>query len=98
MDPTGSADLETYWPVSPPLPVPSTAPPAPSVSTPWLYYPKQYTGTCETEDGASWLQVTPVAANGDTRPVVNEYHFQDINLTLGNLVNDVHAAEQAYSS
>jgi hypothetical protein len=81
------------------------APPAPAVSTPWLYYPQQYTGTCDTEDGASWLQVTPVAASGDTRPLVNEiagptrgYHFQDINLSLGNLVNDVHAAEVAYSS
>ena len=92
----GTADLDTYWPISPPLPVPSMAPPAPSVSTPWLYYPKQYTGTCESEDGASWLQVTPIAATGDTRPLVDEiagptwgYHFQDINLTLGNLVNDV---------
>ena len=77
----------------------------PVVTTPWLYYPQQYTGTCETEDGASWLQVTPVAASGDTRPLVNEiagptwrYHFQDINLSLGNLVNDVHTAEVAYSS
>jgi hypothetical protein len=26
------------------------------------------------------------------------YHFQDINLSLGNLVNDVHAAEHAFSS
>jgi len=101
----GTADLDTYWPVSPPLPVPSMAPPAPSVTTPWLHYPQQYTGTCETEDGASWLQVTPVAANGDTRPLVNEiagptwgYHFQDINLSLGNLVNDVHVAEVAYTS
>jgi hypothetical protein len=101
----GKADLETYWPVSTPLPIPSMAPPAPAVTTPWLYYPQQYTGTCETEDGATWLQVTPIATSGDTRPVVNEiagptwgYHFQDINLSLGNLVNDVHTAEAAYSS
>jgi hypothetical protein len=79
--------------------------PAPAVNTPWLYYPKQSTGTCETEDGASWLQVTPIAASDDTRPLVKEiagptrgYHFQDINLSLGNLVNDVHAAEFPYSS
>jgi hypothetical protein len=101
----GTADLQTYWPVRAPLPIPSMAPPAPAVSTPWLYYPQQYTGTCEAEGGASWLQVTPVAATGDTRPLVNEiagptwgYHFQDINLTLGNLVNDVSAAEASYSS
>ena len=101
----GTADLETYWPANPPPPVPSMAPPSPSVTTPWLYYPKQYTATCETKDGASWLQVSPVAASGDTRPLVNEiagptwgYHFQGINLSLGSLVNDVHAAEIAYSS
>lgn len=66
---------------------------------------ESHTGTCETESGATWLQVTPVAASGGIRPLVNEiagptwgYHFQDINLSLGNLVDDVHAAETAYSS
>jgi hypothetical protein len=51
------------------------------------------------------LQVTPVAASGDSRPVANEiagptwgYHFQDINLPLGNLVNDVRTAEGNYLS
>jgi len=99
----GTADLETYWPVETPLPIPSMAPPAPAVTTPWLYYPRQYTATCESRDGASWLQVVPVGATGDTRPVVNEiagptwgYHFQDINLTLGDLVADVHHAESAF--
>jgi Protein of unknown function (DUF3089) len=101
----GTAFLKTFWPVSTPLPIPSMAPPSPSVTTPWLYYPKQYTGTCESQDGATWLQVTDVAATGDARPAVKEiagptwgYHFQDINLTLGNLVNDVHRAEAAYRS
>jgi CDGSH-type Zn-finger protein len=101
----GTAYLKTYWPVTTPLPIPSMAPSAPSVTTPWLYYPRQYTGTCESKGGATWLQVTAVAAGGDTRPVVNEiagptwgYHFQDLNLALGNLVNDVHTAEAAYSS
>ncbi len=99
----GTADLETYWPLQTPLPIPSMAPPAPAVTTPWLYYPKQYKATCESQDGASWLQVVPVGVTGDTRPVVDEiagptwgYHFQDINLTLGNLVADVHNAEVAY--
>ncbi len=68
----GTADLETYWPVNAPLPIPSMAPPAPAVTTPWLYYPEQYTGTCESEGGATWLQVTPIGASGDTRPVVHE--------------------------
>ena len=47
----GTADLETYWPVSTPLPIPSMAPPAPAVTTPWLYYPQQYTGTCRPRAG-----------------------------------------------
>ena len=49
--------------------------------------------------------MTAVAASGDTRPVVNEiagptwgYHFQDINLALGNLVKDVQTAEANYGS
>ena len=50
--------------------------------------------------------MTPVATNGDTRPVVvNQiagpmwgYHFQDINLTLGNLVSHVDTAEPALSA
>jgi hypothetical protein len=81
------------------------APSAPSVATPWLYYPRQYTGTCESEGGATWLQVTNATSASDTRPVVNEiagpswgYHFQDINLALGNLVSDVRAAETVYDS
>jgi hypothetical protein len=101
----GTADLDTYWPLSPPLPVPSMAPAAPAVSTPWLYYPKQYTGACESKDGASWLQVTPISPSADARPLANEiagptwgYHFQDINLALGNLVEDVRTAERAYGS
>ncbi len=49
----GPAYLKTYWPVTAPLPIPSMAPSPPPVSTPWLYYPKQYTGTCATEDGAT---------------------------------------------
>ena len=100
----GTARLKTYWPLSPPPPIPSMAPPAPAVTTPWIEYPNQYTATCEHSGNASWLQITPVGAKKDTRPLVSEifgatwgYHFQDINLSLGNLVTDVHNAEVAYS-
>jgi hypothetical protein len=99
----GTADLETYWPLSTPLPIPSMALPAPAVTTPWLFYPKQYSATCKSADNATWLQVTAVGSPKDTRPVVNQiagptwgYHFQDINLALGNLVADVHNAELNY--
>lgn len=101
----GTASLKTLWPVVTPLPIPSMIPPAPPVTTPWLYYPHQYTATCESADNATWLQVTEVPQNTDTRPFVNEiagttwgYHFQDINLALGNLVTDVHAAEATYKT
>jgi hypothetical protein len=99
----GTADLQTYWPLTPPLPIPSMAPPAPAVTTPWLYYPHQYSATCEHADNASWLQVTDLPQKQVTRPSVGEiagptwgYHFQDINLALGNLVTDVHNAEVSY--
>jgi CDGSH-type Zn-finger protein len=101
----GTADLLTYWPLYPPLPIPSMAPSGPAVTTAWLFYPKQYSATCENADGASWLQVTEIGSNKDTRPVVNQiagpswgYHFQDINLALGNLVDDVQAEEVAYDA
>jgi hypothetical protein len=49
--------------------------------------------------------VTDIAAKGDSRPVVSEvggatwgYHFVDINLSLGSLVNDVRNAEAAYGA
>jgi len=101
----GTAYLKTYWPVTTPLPIPSMAPPGPAVTTPWLFYPRQYTGSCQSQGGATWLQVTGTAPTSDTRPVVNEiagptwgYHFQDINLALGNLVDDVRGAETAYDA
>ena len=53
--------------------------------------------------GATWLQITADA--GDSRPVVTPtlgptwgLHLDDVNLALGNLVNDVMAEETAYSS
>jgi hypothetical protein len=68
----GTADLDTYWPVSTPLPIPSMTPPAPAVTTPWFFYPKQYSATCESADNATWLQVTNIQSTKDNRPVVNE--------------------------
>jgi Protein of unknown function (DUF3089) len=53
--------------------------------------------------GATWLQVSDLFVAG--RPVVSEtlgaewgYHIDDINLALGNLVDDVAAEEAAYTS
>jgi len=75
---------------------------ASATGEPWGTYPGLYTGTCESKAGATWLQVT--ARAGDSRPVVKPLlgptwglHVDDVNLALGNLVNDVTAEETAYS-
>ena len=62
------------------------------------------TATCESADGATWLQVTKTSGASDRRPVVTEpagpdwgYHDYDINLALGNLIADTAAAEKTWS-
>ncbi len=71
-------------------------------SVAWVTYPHLYTASCDTANGATWLQVNTINAAGDTRPVVTAslgptwgYHADDINLALGNLVSDVAALEAA---
>jgi hypothetical protein len=75
----------------------------PPVTTPWVTYPGLYSAACRSAGGATWLQVNDLTAAG--RPVVSEslgaewgYHVDDINLALGNLVDDVTAEEAAYTS
>ena len=82
---------------------PTAKPPPPPVSTPWVTYPGLYSALCKNAGGASWLQVSTLIRAG--RPVVEQsptpqwgYHGNDINLALGNLVNDVRAAESTYSA
>jgi hypothetical protein len=101
----GSADMSPYFPIVRVIPMPSEVPQPPAVTTPWVTYPRLYTSKCESAGGATWLQVTDIAAKGDSRPVVSEvggatwgYHFVDINLSLGSLVNDVRNAEAAYGA
>ncbi len=67
--------------------------PVPSVPTPWVSYPDRYTASCETANGATWLQITPTPNPNDTRPVVTQtlgptwgLHLVDVNIALGNLV------------
>ena len=81
--------------------VPYFFPAAPPATTPWVTYPGLYSARCASADGATWLQVSNLTVAG--RPVVSEtlgaawgYHLYDINLALGNLVDDVAAAEAAY--
>jgi hypothetical protein len=103
----GTADLTPYF-IDPRAGFPdptSGALPADPQTAPWVAYPRLYSASCRSADGATWLQVTDIAAHGDTRPVVSEvrgpgwgYHPDDINLTLGNLITDVTHAEAAYTA
>jgi len=77
--------------------------PGVSVGTPWVTFPGLYTARCVSQDGATWLQVTPTAVPKDPRPLVTAalgpdwgYHLDDVNLALGNLVSDVAQEEAAY--
>ena len=74
-----------------------------AVTTPWVTYPDLYSAACMTDSGATWLQVTTTRGAGDPRPTVTEplgptwgYHLQDINLALGNLVDDIQMQEAAF--
>jgi hypothetical protein len=99
----GTAELAASFPLAAVPPLPAQALPSPAVATPWVTYPDMYSASCKSADGATWLEVSHNAAAGDVRPLPAEplgptfgYHL-DINLALGNLVNDVRGAEAAYS-
>ena len=77
--------------------------PGVQVPTPWVTFPGLYTAQCLHSGGASWLQVTATPGPADPRPTVSAtlgpqwgYHLDDVNLALGNLVNDVGLEEAAY--
>ena len=93
----GSSTLAPYF-----LSATSTPPP-PALTTPWVTYPGLYTASCEHAGDATWLNVGTTDVAG--RPVVSEslgptwgYHLDDVNLALGNLVNDVKVEENAYDA
>jgi Protein of unknown function (DUF3089) len=83
-----------------------TAPvPGVKVSTPWVAFPGLYTARCESQGGATWLQVTPTALPQDPRPLVTAvlgpdwgFHLDDVNLALGDLVSDVAREEAAFKA
>jgi len=64
--------------------------------TPWTAYPGHATGQCHNADGAAWLEVSPTAAGRSATAFLHErlgslwgFHDVDMNLALGDLVNDV---------
>ena len=101
----GTAELSPYFPLAAVQPLPAQVLPPPAVTTTWVTYPDMYSATCERTDGATWLQVTHDGPTGDVRPLPAEpfgptwgYHLDDINLAMGNLVDDVRGAEAAYQA
>jgi Protein of unknown function (DUF3089) len=66
------------------------------LTTPWVTFPGLYAAQCKSEGGATWLQVDSMARPADTRPLVKEtlgptwgLHLVDVNIALGNLVDDL---------
>jgi hypothetical protein len=66
------------------------------LNTPWVTFPRLYEAQCKSQDGATWLQVDSIARPADTRPLVKEalgptwgLHLVDVNIALGNLVDDL---------
>ena len=98
-------------PTSPPRRSP--APPSPpegrgrriKLTTPWVTFPGLYEAQCKSQGGATWLQVDSIARPADTRPVVKEtlgptwgLHLVDVNIALGNLVDDLQQQADNYST
>ncbi len=78
-------------------------PPGAPVATHWVTYPGLYAATCKSVGGDTWLQVNDVGSSADKRPRVTEadgaswgFHVADVNLALGNLVEDVQRQETAF--
>jgi hypothetical protein len=78
-------------------------PPGKPAATHWVTYPGLYTAECRSAGGDTWLQVNDISDATDLRPRVTEldgpswgFHVADVNLALGNLVEDVQREEAAY--
>jgi hypothetical protein len=77
---------------------------APTGSTPWVAAPGEYTAQCRKQNGANWLQVTPVGTAVDPPEYVKEalgpdwgLHLYDVTLGLGNLVRTTAIQSAAYA-
>jgi len=100
----GSAVLHPEFPTKQAGGVFSLVTPTGHITTPWVTYPDLYKGECRDEGGASWLQVTPTPASGDTRPVVTEQigptwglHLVDVNIAFDDLVDVVRQQAASYT-
>ncbi len=76
---------------------------APTVRTPWISFPGEYSARCESSGNATWLQVTHIGgATGRQPPLAHlqdpalGLHVLDVNIALGNLVQLVRDEAAAY--
>jgi hypothetical protein len=89
-NPSAVATLHPY--------VPSSQLPTVGTSTPWASFPGRYRAQCRHSGTATWLEVTPTKHTAGQATLLQEnlgpawgYHIVDVNLALGDLVNDVAA-------
>ena len=87
----GSAPLQTYFPTA--------DLPGATATTAWTAYPGRYDAQCRHTSTVTWLQVSATGGRRDRRPTLTEdlgpawgYHVEDVNLALGDLVDDVAVA------
>jgi hypothetical protein len=90
-------------PLSPIFLTATSPTPGVTVTSPFVAFPGLYTGQCESQGGATWLQINVTKSGNDDRPTVSAslgptwgLHEDDVNVALGNLVKDVSLEESAY--
>jgi hypothetical protein len=90
-------------PLSPIFPATTSPTPGVKVTTPFVAFPGLYTAQCESHGGATWLQINVTKSGNDDRSTLTAtlgptwgLHLGDVNLALGNLVQDVLLEEKAY--
>jgi hypothetical protein len=71
----------------------------PTAPTPWVEPQDHYTGQCVQSNGANVLMTTPVDGARQLTPVPDAswgLHLADVNIALGDLVDDVGAETKAF--
>lgn len=73
--------------------------PPPSAPTPWLRPSERYTGQCVREDGAHTLRLAAIGSARRLHPAPDPTwgtHLVDVNIALGELVDEVGAQTRSY--
>ncbi len=102
----GSATLDPYMPthvtgIFAGINIPNSDP-----TLPWINYPDSFTGQCMYQNGSSWLQISPLNGSVFAAAFLKTIsailgptwglHLIDVNITLGDMTNDVALESAAY--